>query len=270
MKIFVVTHKEKIFIENKVICGIQVGAANSSKRIDENYYLDNTGENISAKNPNFNELTALYWMWKNMREENILGLMHYRRYFNFFPGIWQQKKRLQEVSQEDNVIEKHNENPGKIDASVNKWLENKDIVVPIHFKYRFKSLKDDYYHHHRQGDWDVTMEVIRELYPEYDASIKKYLENDNKIFWANLFIARYDFVDNYCQWLFSILFEVENRITVSSDPYQKRVYGFLSERLLTLYILHNNLKVKEIPTLLINEMFEKYKPVLGGGANSKD
>lgn len=271
MKILVATHKEKIFIENKAIQGIQVGTANAEYRIDENYYLDNSGENISAKNPYYNELTALYWMWKNLKDENILGLVHYRRYFDFFYNRFLSKKIQKEVSQEDDIIEKHIVNPDKIEKLANKWLNKNDVIVPVKFVYKkFESLRDDYYHHHRQEDWDTTMQVILELYPEYAPSIEKYLNKDNKIYWANLFVARYEFVDNYCQWLFSIFDKVEDRITVSENFYQRRVYGFLSERLFTLYLLHNNFKVKEIPTLLITEMFEKYQVLKCGGASHKD
>lgn len=271
MKILVATHKEKIFKENKVIQGIQVGSANAGYRIDENYFQDNTGDNISEKNPYYNELTALYWMWKNLKDENILGLVHYRRYFDFFYNRFLPKKIQKKVSQEDAVIKKHIENPAKIESLANKWLDKHDVILPVKFVYKkFNSLKEDYYHHHRQEDWDVTMQVILEQHPEYASSIDKYLNNDNKIYWANLFVARYEFVDHYCQWLFSILSEVENRITVSENHYQRRVYGFLSERLFTLYLLHNNFKVKEIPTLLITEMFDKYEVLKCGGSSLKD
>lgn len=271
MKILVATHKEKVFIHNEVISGIQVGAANADYVIDNSYYSDATGDNISTKNPNYNELTALYWMWKNLQQEDILGLVHYRRYFNFFYNRWSFKRKIQKkVNQDDPLILKHNNKPGKIAALAKTWLETHDMIGPMPYTYSgFPSLREDYCHHHRPGDWEAAMQVIRELYPDYDASIITHLDNDNKIYWANLFVAHYAFVDRYCQWLFPIFNELEKRITISDDPYQRRVYGFLSERLFTLYILHNKLKVKEIPTLLINEMFEKYKVLEGGGAHNK-
>lgn len=42
--------------------------------------------------------------------------------------------------------------------------------------------------------------------------------------------------NDYCQWLFNILSEVENSITIPTDPYQARVFGFLAERLLNIYV----------------------------------
>jgi Domain of unknown function (DUF4422) len=53
--------------------------------------------------------------------------------------------------------------------------------------------------------------------------------------------------DAYLEWLFSILFEVERRIIIPEDPYQARVFSFLSERLLHLYVHHNQLAVAYLP-----------------------
>ena len=60
-----------------VYLSVHVGAAGKK---DIGYTPDNTGENISTKNPNFCELTGLYWAWKNL-DADYLGLVHYRRYF---------------------------------------------------------------------------------------------------------------------------------------------------------------------------------------------
>ena len=72
-------------------------------------------------------------------------------------------------------------------------------------------------------------------------------------------------LDEYSQWLFSILFNLEKRIDVDkySDEYQKRVFGFLAERLLQIWVYHNKLKIKEFPAFNTEarrlSIFEKNK-----------
>ena len=77
MSIYVVTHKKYNIPKMKGYIPIQVGAS-----LHENlgYKVDSDGDNISYKNPNYCELTALYYMWKNL-DDDIIGLTHYRRYF---------------------------------------------------------------------------------------------------------------------------------------------------------------------------------------------
>ena len=77
IKILVAAHKKYWMPDDSVFLPIQVGAA---LHLALGYVPDNTGDNISAKNPNYCELTALYWAWKNLDCEYI-GLCHYRRYF---------------------------------------------------------------------------------------------------------------------------------------------------------------------------------------------
>lgn len=45
-------------------------------------YRDNEGDNISGKNPDYCELTAQYWAWKNI-DCDYYGFFHYRRYLTF-------------------------------------------------------------------------------------------------------------------------------------------------------------------------------------------
>ena len=53
------------------------------------------------------------------------------------------------------------------------------------------------------------------------------------------------FFNEYCNWLFSILFEMSSTKDISSyDKQQARIYGFLSERLLNIYLYHNRNKYK--------------------------
>ena len=78
-----------------------------------------------------------------------------------------------------------------------------------------------------------------------------------------MLVAKKEVFDAYAEWLFDILFEVEKRIqkdVEKRDTYQKRVYGFLSERLMTIYIdLHPELKVKEVPVIFIEENKKKWR-----------
>ena len=53
MKIAIVTHKDKCFLNNSIFCPVQVNAEKNNYVIDENYFLDNVGDNISIKNENY-------------------------------------------------------------------------------------------------------------------------------------------------------------------------------------------------------------------------
>ena len=77
IKILVAAHKLYWMPNDSVYMPIHVGREGKA---DLGYVGDNTGDNISAKNPNYCELTALYWAWKNL-EADYVGLVHYRRYF---------------------------------------------------------------------------------------------------------------------------------------------------------------------------------------------
>lgn len=70
-----VTHKEYQFPKDALYTPIQV---NAQKNKDLGYLKDNEGDNISFKNNNYCELTAMYWAWKNLSCD-IIGINHYRR-----------------------------------------------------------------------------------------------------------------------------------------------------------------------------------------------
>ena len=77
--IIVVSHKSYKMPSFSIYLPLEVGADSR----DEHFFelKDNTGNNISNKNPYYCELTGLYWAYKNLNDYDILGLVHYRRYF---------------------------------------------------------------------------------------------------------------------------------------------------------------------------------------------
>lgn len=184
---------------------IQVGAALTEQSICD--IKDNIGDNISLKNKEYCELTALYWIWKNDKSD-YKGLGHYRRHFKL----------------DEEVIEKLGNS--KIDVI---------LTIPI---LNFPSVGVMYANDHIKDDWNIMIQIIKEKHPEYYNSA---IEIQNGIYYYayNMIIAKKEIFDEYCEWLFSIIFECEKRCSPKKDKYQGRYLGFLSERLLSIFFVHN-------------------------------
>jgi hypothetical protein len=98
---------------------------------------------------------------------------------------------------------------------------------------------------HNLRDLELTGEVIRELYPE-DHPVFEQVMDGNVAYFGNLMVASKPLFDRYCEWLFSIFSELSGRIDVSGyDEYHKRVFGFLSEELLMVWVRARELRVYE-------------------------
>ena len=96
---------------------------------------------------------------------------------------------------------------------------------------------------HNAQDLLTVGEVIQEKYPDYAPYFQKAMEGD-AYYYGNLMITSRERFQEYAQWLFSILFEVEKRIDVESyDLYNQRVFGFLSEQMVKIWAEKNNLRV---------------------------
>ena len=231
IKILICCHKACDLPKDCTYLPIQVGAALSEQSLGMQRDDSNSNEicdNISKKNKNYCELTAIYWAWKNLSnifpDIKFVGISHYRRFF-YIP-----------------------------DKKLERFLKTGGVIIPK-FKLYPYSVENAYRIEHESFDIDVLKTVIIELYPDYqDALLKVFRGNKTTV--CNMFIASKTFFDSYCEWLFSILFEVEKRVHIDYyNDYQKRIFGFMSERLLYVYLLKNCIKVKEtdIKTVDINE-----------------
>ncbi len=221
MAIYVCTHKKFDFNLLNYYYPIQVGAFNKN---DLGYLKDNTKDNISNKNSNYCELTGLYWLWKN-DNHSVVGLTHYRRYF--FRNLIDFKKK--------NVLNKN---------VIENKLKKYDIILPKKKFYR-DSMYEIYQRDHYIEDYENTRKVIEKFYPEYLSDFDTFSKS-HECYLFNMFICKKEIINEYCDWLFKILFELEKITCVDLyDSYNKRIYGFISERLFNVWIMHNNLKIYE-------------------------
>ena len=228
VSIFTITHVPFTPPDNPIYLPLQVGHALHD---DYGYLGDDTGENISDKNPYYSELTGLYWIWKNYTCADYLGLCHYRRFF------FNEREELMTESDYLNIFSRY------------------DVIVskPQSGEYDYRTV---YGRSHDIRNLDMTGEVIKELYPDYYTTFQEVI-SDNHCYVGNLFAAPKELFFSYCEWLFDIFFTLEQRIDVSSyDDYHKRVFGFLSEQLLIVWIKHNHLSYYEADFGLCQEKAE--------------
>lgn len=261
IKIIICCHKQCDLPKSDIFLPIQVGAALSENHwgIQRDDQLNNVKcDNISNKNKSFCELTAVYWAWKNIKklypDIKYIGINHYRRYFNFNnPNYMLDKKIFPE-----NKINTYSINEKKI----YKYLSSNKIILAKKKIYPF-SLHIDYSNNHISEDYLRMTEIVKNNYPDYIQDYIKIMEENNLLSHYNMCIMKYEDFDNYCNWLFSILFELENKIDISKyNDVQKRIFGYMGERLFNVWIFHNRKDYKELPILFYSNMNSKSKKYL--------
>lgn len=197
------------------ISTLQVGAENSPKMNTD--FKDNKRVNISLKNGNYSELTGLYWIWKNIlsirEDDDYYGLAHYRRLLN--------------ISDDDILRLKDNDI---------------DVVLPYPMPY-----EPDMEAHRRrylsEGEWAAVLNALRELCPEYEKAFEKILRQEY-LYNYNIILARREVLDQYCTWLFPILFRVEEINDPDGIKTPNRFLGYVGESLETLYFMYHKYELK--------------------------
>lgn len=195
------------------------------------YLGDNTGDNISELNPYLNEMTALYWIWKNT-SHTVIGLSHYRRFFF--------QERPQNFLTEQEVL---------------RILENYDIIVCK----PFLSLGNSWHEQIAMAVRDEKLinfseEVIRKnlmrKQPDY-CNVFDYRMRMSGGYFKGMFVARRNVFDAYCEWLFSFMIDSTREVLretelATTKGNLKRLMGFHCEGMLTVWLMKNRLRVKEL------------------------
>lgn len=239
IKIIVAAHKPYQMPKDGIYMPLHVG---HTGKMDIGFQGDDTGENISEKNANFCELTGLYWAWKNL-DADYIGLAHYRRHF---------VKNKHSRDKWGRVAEK---------SDIEGILQTVDVILPPKRNYFIETTYDQYAHAHHAVDLDTTRDILKENYPEYVPAFERCMKSTSGHKF-NMFIMKREQLDSYCRWLFDILFELEKRLDISDYSINdQRVFGFVSERLLDVWIKTNQVEYREMPVLFM----EKQNWVVKGG-----
>lgn len=192
------------------IIPIQVGKALTDIHIAK--VCDDTGDNISLKNVDYSEGTALYWMWKNTEGQDYIGLFHYRR---------QMAMGLDSL----------------------ETLAKYDVLLTIP-SYISMSIKDFFCEHFiLEYDWKLMMHYIKEYDEAYYETALKY-ENEQCYFACNIFIMRRKYFDEMCAFIFGVLEKVDGYYRNLSMVRKDRYLGYLVENLLSIYMMHNARRLK--------------------------
>jgi hypothetical protein len=223
---------------------------------------DDTGENISSKNKYYSELTGIYWAWKN-QQADIIGSCHYRRFLTnkkeplfyrikrllyFLAGLHKKRYGLIYTNNirlfRDAILKK---------AEITEILETYDAIFPQQRKFRY-SVREHFSRYHDIRDLDILKEIIQEKHSDYLAAFYQVL-NGNRLYANNMFILKDKHYQEFMSWWFDILFEFESRINKADyEGYQKRIMGFIAERLLTIWVYHQNLRIKELPVIYFKKL----------------
>lgn len=217
VKIFVCCHKPYDGYRDEVYTPIHLGRAVSSCTDEMRDMIgDDTGDNISDKNVYYSEATGIYWVWKNVHDCDYVGIHHYRRF-------------LAEHFTNDNIDSYFADRTDVLMARPSFCKGTNRFYIALGCM--------------AMEDLIILRSVIRRKYPEYLPTFDEVMNNHTFSFF-NLFVCRKSLFDEYAQWLFDILFQVEKIYRPSPYPNAKRALAYMSELLTPIYFFHNQKRIK--------------------------
>lgn len=191
---------------------------------------DAAGDNISRLNPYLNECTALYWIWKHA-DADCLGLVHYRRYFaepDTPRAILKNTSAAALLAKYDILM-------------VKEWIMGGSVELQLQMDLGMDAF---------QQVLTAFRQVMQKKQPEYLASME-YVLSGRGFFRCNMFITHRRHLDAYCRWLFSFLLDIVEKLRPQLDAgaIPMRSVGFFAERMLTVWLMRQKLRIKELPIL---------------------
>lgn len=230
VRIFVCGHKPVAGIRhNEVYQPLHVGRAVSECQEEMADFIgDDTGDSISERSAHYSELTGTYWIWKNVHDCEYVGLVHYRRDFG---------------------VEFTNENIAGF------FADGTDVVMAEPFA-RPRSRYIALLSYVQLEDFVILRSVMNKICPEYLPTLNSFLRDylDHPF---NMVVCRKELFDQYAEWLFSIMFEMEKYVRYSPYTNSSRVFGYVGELLTPVFFIHNRKKIKGMKVLMHGKRLQK-------------
>ena len=255
IKIFVSCDKDSYVPENPYLFPVQAGSALASERFTTMLH-DDVGNNISAKNRSYCELTTQYWAWKNQKSD-YYGFFHYRRYMCFDESLEVDDYNGNIIAENlsSNILKELSIEPGVM----RKYITTHDAIVVRERKVvDVSNIYDEYVAPITQNkkDIDTVIDIIKHDYTDFVPAMEKYFSSDLS-YDCNMFIMKKEIFNDYCSWLFDILEKAEKRIDTTNYSVQEyRVFGFLAERLCGIYFTYlqmsKSFNIGKLPKVLFN------------------
>lgn len=229
MKVYIASHKYHDVPHDALYQPLFVGAhkLKEVERHDRWEFDDSYPGNISEKNSSYCELTGLHWIWKQSRED-VVGLVHYRRLFespNKQGHLLSEAEITQILSTHDCIVA---EAVPCFDACANRLM----------------TIAEHQRRCHPGTDFTQLSRVLKRHSPSFHKAFLDLALNKTAFSPYNMIICKKELLDSYAEWLFSIETIMEDRLSPldNRSPYQRRVFGFLSERLMNVFLDANELK----------------------------
>lgn len=222
--IFIVAHKPCDLPHDKVMRPIHVGRAVSLRKEKMAWMQgDDTGDNISSKNLQYCEMTAHYWIWKNVKDVEYVGVCHYRRFF----GV--------DITEE----------------KVSEMLADADVIM-VEPSWHIDSVYAYFAKFMGAENMTILWRVMKKLSPEYTETLETICDGV-KFYPFNMLICRKHLFDEYCEWMFSILNECERFVKLSPYTNGQRALAYMSELLTGVYFIHRKLRIKTVPYIKVED-----------------
>ena len=260
LKVLVAYHRRSLVVRDDVYVPILAGAAVTAERskdgkiflerdfLSELQYRDDSGTNVSVMNRSLNEMSVVYWAWKNyeaLGDPDFFGLAHYRRFFiadELLPlprHRWYPKSELYLYGDEETF------KAAISSQSLLARLSDADVLCSYRYPAaclkRGASLRScrDRFVQMMGADkgflYDEMERLVLAARPDMRAEIE-YMRSHSDHYVCNMFVMPKAEFFRYCEFIFPILFKLAEMNAGETDVERSRAPGFLAEFLTSLFI----------------------------------